>query len=162
MEGTGDHVVTDPRSLLLLDTNILVRLIRDDSVGQRIQADFGLRERSERPLISIITVGEIYALARKLGWGAAKRDQLASLVRHFPVVQLKQQIADKYAEIDYFCEKVSMPARPMGQNDMWIAATASETEASLLTTDSDFDHLNGRFLTVISLDPKSAAPRNAS
>lgn len=29
----------------------------------------------------------------------------------------------------------------MGKNDLWIAATAYVTGATLLTTDADFDHL---------------------
>ena len=41
----------------------------------------------------------------------------------------------------------------MGKNDIWIAATASVLDATLLTTDKDFDHLNNEFLNVIWLDP---------
>ena len=38
-------------SLLVLDTNVLVHLIRNDAIGQRVEADYSLMERSERPLI---------------------------------------------------------------------------------------------------------------
>jgi predicted nucleic acid-binding protein len=34
----------------------------------------------------------------------------------------------------------------MGKNDIWIAATVNVTGATLLTTDQDFDHLDGVFL----------------
>lgn len=34
----------------------------------------------------------------------------------------------------------------MGKNDLWIAATASVLNLELLTTDSDFDHLGGKYL----------------
>lgn len=34
----------------------------------------------------------------------------------------------------------------MGKNDLWIAATASVLKTKLLTTDMDFDHLDGVFL----------------
>jgi predicted nucleic acid-binding protein len=37
----------------------------------------------------------------------------------------------------------------IGQNDLWIAATAWVTKAALITTDSDFDHLHPVFLNVI-------------
>jgi predicted nucleic acid-binding protein len=47
-----------------------------------------------------------------------------------------------------------MTARNMGKNDLWIAATASVQSATLITTDKDFDHLNGVFLPVIYVDPK--------
>ena len=40
----------------------------------------------------------------------------------------------------------------MGKNDVWIAATASVLDATLLTTDNDFDHLNKEFLTVAKID----------
>nr|WP_157618605.1 hypothetical protein [Spirosoma spitsbergense] len=41
----------------------------------------------------------------------------------------------------------------MDKNDLWIAATASLLEAILITTDKDFDHLHGRFIEVIWIDP---------
>ncbi len=36
----------------------------------------------------------------------------------------------------------------MGKNDIWIASTASLLEATLLTTDKDFQHLHNIFLQV--------------
>lgn len=36
----------------------------------------------------------------------------------------------------------------MGKNDLWIAATASILGAKLLTTDNDFEHLNGKYLEI--------------
>ncbi len=38
------------------------------------------------------------------------------------------------------------PARSMGKNDLWIAATAHASGAVLVTTDRDFDHLHGIWL----------------
>jgi len=40
----------------------------------------------------------------------------------------------------------------MGKNDLWIAATAHVTGATLLTADADFDHLNGAFLNRVLID----------
>ena len=36
----------------------------------------------------------------------------------------------------------------LGKNDLWIAATAVVTEATLLTSDGDFDHLHEAFFPV--------------
>ena len=44
-------------------------------------------------------------------------------------------------------------AQPLGKNDLWIAATAHVTGATLLTTDKDFDHLAGQFLKREWVDP---------
>ena len=139
---------------VLLDSNVLVHLIRGNNIGQRIANDHQLLQRAERPLISIVTVGELRALATKLGWGAAKQRQLEELLAELVVVNLNQgDIVKHYAAIDYYCEKVMKPARPMGQNDLWIAATAAAADAHLLTTDRDFDHLKPQFIKLVRLDP---------
>lgn len=146
------------KPLLVLDTNILVRVIRGDTVGQRVTEEYDIASRPERPIISIVTAGEIRSLARKLGWGDRKRAALAELLRQLVVVDLRQgDILGRYAEIDHFCEKVVKPARTIQQNDMWIAATAGAVDATLITTDGDFDHLDGRFLEVLRIDSTSGA-----
>jgi len=47
--------------------------------------------------------------------------------------------------------KISHPpktttARNMGKNDRWIAATASVLDMDLLTSDKDFEHLDGAYI----------------
>ena len=57
-------------------------------------------------------------------------------------------------EIDAFSQgklkdrPISISARNMGKNDLWIAATASILNATLLTTDLDFNHLHNVFLNL--------------
>ena len=43
----------------------------------------------------------------------------------------------------------------MAQNDLWIAATAAAPGAVLMTTDTDFDHLDPQFLTRVRIDAKT-------
>jgi predicted nucleic acid-binding protein len=40
----------------------------------------------------------------------------------------------------------------MGKNDIWIAATTSAIFATLITTDGDFEHLNGVFFDLIKVN----------
>jgi hypothetical protein len=49
--------------LVLLDTNILVHIARCDPVGLWVVENYGLSQRSERPLISTVVEAEIRALA---------------------------------------------------------------------------------------------------
>jgi tRNA(fMet)-specific endonuclease VapC len=41
----------------------------------------------------------------------------------------------------------------MGKNDLWIASVAAILNLQLITTDNDFDHLNGVFFEVRKINP---------
>jgi tRNA(fMet)-specific endonuclease VapC len=45
--------------------------------------------------------------------------------------------------------------RAVGDNDVWIAACASAADATLLTTDRDFDLLHGTYLDRVWIDPRN-------
>jgi len=64
-------------------------------------------------------------------------------------------IVERYAEIDFYCEKELKPAEPMGQNDIWIAASAAALDAYLLTADTDFLRLAPRYLQLVIVDPQT-------
>lgn len=139
--------------LFLLDTSILLHLIRDNALGRRIQRSFHLLERSQRPSISVITVGEALAFAKKLGWGTRKIDALESLLHQLVVVPVNADpVLRTYAEVDDLLQRAG---KPIGQNDMWIAATAKATKTHLLTTDRDFENLPATYLTWTYIDPKT-------
>jgi predicted nucleic acid-binding protein len=63
-----------------------------------------------------------------------------------------KDVIERYAEIAIFSQgklstrPLGKSARNMGKNDLWIAATASVTNAKLLTMDKDFNHLDGVYL----------------
>ena len=101
---------------------------------------------------SVVCVGEIRALAEKSGWGSKRRIRLESLLEKFLVLPIKNhEILTAYALIDAWTSGKPVeaplgtpplrPARKMGKNDLWIAATAHVTRAALLSTDRDFEHL---------------------
>lgn len=140
-------------SLVLLDTNVVVHLARDNTLGRRINEDYQLSERRVRPLISIVTVGELFAFARKRGWGDRKVEKLKDIVRGLTVADIRpQNVIDRYAEIDAYSER---QGQTMGDNDVWIAATAAAAGAHLLTTDKDFDHLHPTHVQREWVDPST-------
>ena len=63
----------------------------------------------------------------------------------------------RYAELDYHNRKTLRPARPMGENDTWIAATTVAVDGVLVTTDSDFDHLSPDFIGLVKVDARTGA-----
>lgn len=58
--------------LLLLDTSVILHLVRGKATGLAIDAAYNLRTRPERPLASVISIGEILSFANQRGWSTAK------------------------------------------------------------------------------------------
>lgn len=134
-----------------LDSNILLHYVRESRLADVIEARYRLTTVSPPPAISIVSEGELNALALRLTWGPQRRQQLQDLLDYFTVIPLPfSEIVAVYADIDDFSRRNGVT---MGKNDLWIAATASVTGTRLLTTDKDFDHLDGVFLSRDWIDP---------
>jgi len=139
--------------LYLLDTNVLIRYVRRDAVGQRIEAHYHLLSTPTMPLISFVTEAELRSFALYRRWGAATLNQMEfvlTALRRTPVET--PGALEAYVAIDVYSLDNGVT---MGKNDVWIAATAVVTGATLLTTDHDFDHLDGIFLTREWIDPQN-------
>ena len=139
--------------LIVLDTNILVDLVRNNDRGRTINGRFQLTDHAERPLFSTVTEGEIFGLVRlpKWRWGEAKLQKLEELLANLVRVNAGlPNVVDAYAEL-YAASYAT--GNSTGDNDLWIAATAFITKSTLLTTDNDFDHLDPQFIKVIKLQP---------
>ena len=100
-----------------------------------------------------MTVGEILSLAQRRGWGAARRQRLVEFVARCEVLPLEYPgIIEDYAELS---EVSRLNGRFLGDNNLWIAATARATGVTLLTTDKDFDHLHPKWISCIYIDPNT-------
>ncbi len=139
------------RPLYLLDTNILVHYVRGSDMYQRVEAIYSLTASPARPLISIVSIGELLSLARRWNWGTGKRQIVQELFARVSPVSLGfAGVTDAYAELDDYSRRNGIA---MSKNDVWIAATARAAGAHLLTTDRDFDHLSPNFLTRDWINP---------
>jgi len=131
--------------LYLSDINILVHYVRDDATWEKLRTDYELLLIDPTPIISIVTAGELRSLAMQFGWGAAKLDRMEFVLGYFDVMPIEApKLVNTYAKIDAHFQA---RGRAMGKNDLWIAATATYFDATLLTTDRDFDDLDPLFLT---------------
>jgi tRNA(fMet)-specific endonuclease VapC len=150
----------------VLDTGVVLGYIRAAGYAEYIEKKYAPFVPPNIPLISVVSKGEIYSLAKQFGWGGNKLKTLDELLRKLPTVDISHdQIIQRYSEIDAFSLgkdrarplRSGQTARVMGKNDLWIAATASVLNAALLAIDHDFDHLSSVFLNVIYIDQKHTA-----
>ena len=100
------------QDLLLLDTNILVALVRAGPLGQFIESQYHLTTQPFRPLISVVSVGEALKLTREFNWKEEKVRRLQALLGNLVQLDLNHpDILEAYAEIAWHCEQVLKPAR---------------------------------------------------
>jgi tRNA(fMet)-specific endonuclease VapC len=91
------------------------------------------------------------SLAMQFGWLTAKLDQMEFCLGYFRRVGIDDaEILRAYSVID---AQTTIEGESLGKNDVWIAATAAVTGATLLTTDRDFDRLTPRFIVREWIDP---------
>ena len=142
----------------LLDTNIVVHLIRESSLSKELRTDYALFKAPQRLFVSVVVEGELESLALQNQWGNAKMKELNNYLESLITVDIRiNSIIKRYAEIDAYSQgklknrPLNDSARNMGKNDLWIAATASALNIPLMTTDNDFAHLDKVFLTLVSI-----------
>ncbi len=137
----------------LLDTNVILKCLQSRDFKEDLQQKTKVFDADNQAIISIVTIGELKALAMRNGWGNIKIGLMLNFLQNFIILSINaEDITDKYAEIDTFSQRKhptlshNLSARNMGKNDLWIAASAAITQSILLTFDKDFEHLNEFFL----------------
>lgn len=138
----------------LLDTNILIHIVRQSSTWAQVQARY--TPFAHHVMIAFASVAEILSIATQLGWGLKKQMLLEAILAKITIVTHDESINNSYVDIDVFSQgkhqNLPLPqglsARNMGKNDIWIAACTHQAHAQLITTDQDFNHLNDTFFPV--------------
>lgn len=140
--------------IYLLDTSVILPLVRGNALGKHIDRRFGLQGSARRPFVSVVSLGEVRVLAKRNDWGEAKLRSLSNALDNLVVVDINHpSVIDAYVELDLVSQSHPDGARNMGKNDLWIAACARAAGATLLTTDNDFTHLIPDHLDGEVIDP---------
>jgi tRNA(fMet)-specific endonuclease VapC len=134
--------------LYLLDTNILVHAVRGRATWNRIKAACDPLMAEPRPVYSMVTEAELLSFVEQQSWPERKREQAAFLLGYFGRITLDDpNILRAYVLLDAYSRRLPGGSVKMGKNDLWIAATAKALGAVIVTTDRDFEHLNGTMLS---------------
>ncbi len=142
-----------------LDTNVLLFYVRDDATRKLIEENYAPFSAENESVISIVSIGEIMVLASANNWGDRKLKLVQQLIDKLVIVELNyQDVIDNYIEIEQYNRNLHPIKKrkgshiKMGKNDVWIAATVMATNSKLITSDSDFKHLNGEFFDVLPIE----------
>lgn len=134
----------------ILDTNVFVHAVRGSITWQRIKALRDPLMAEPHPRYSVVTEGEVRALALVRQWETAKVEQANFLLGYFDRFDVVAPgVINAYALIDTYSRSLGIK---MGKNDLWIAATANVTGGMLITTDKDFEHLRNTLLQRVLIE----------
>lgn len=141
--------------IYVFDTNILIHYIRQSPVMDEVNEKFDPLGPGNECWLSAVSIGEIYAIAIQNKWGEKNLQKLDAALERFLIADINvKELLIRYAEIDsfsqgrYLAQPSTITARNMGKNDLWIAATTSVLNATLITTDKDFDHLDNIYISL--------------
>ena len=145
----------------LLDTNIVIIYSKSKDIARKIEADHRIFAEENKLSISIVSVAEINSIVHQFKIGDSRRRGIDKILTNTTRLDISyDKILEMYEEIDAYSQgkhrsiKSNFSAINMGKNDLWIAATASAFEITLVTTDKDFNHLDGVFLDIKFIDLK--------
>ncbi|MBN8509083.1 MAG: PIN domain-containing protein [Burkholderiales bacterium] len=109
----------------LLDTGILLLSTRAGNASKVIDAQFGLSASSFRPAICEVSVGELLAFATANHWGEKRKAELMERLKASLILPISHPgVHQRWADMQSTLQGAGIA---VGQNDLWIAATASVT-----------------------------------
>lgn len=122
----------------LLDTNICIYIAksRPDSVLQRFR-----QLRVGEVAMSVITHGELCYGASKSRRRDEAKKTLVELTSMIPILPLTPEVGEQYGTIR---SELEGSGRPIGNNDLWIAAHAFALGVALVTNNArEFKRIRG-------------------
>lgn len=94
--------------------------------------------------LAAVTVSELRYGALVAGWGQARRRRLEESIETTTVVPVSDRLLTTAAELRHACRTVGHSLHDRSHaNDLWIAASAIQIGAPLLTADSVFEDTPG-------------------
>ena len=118
----------------LLDTNIVIAFFAEDEAVMERLAD------ASEVFVPSIVLGELYYGAYKSVRVEENEARIDSLVVASSVLMCDAETAGIYGQIK---NRLRKKGHPIPENDLWIAAIATQNNLTLVTRDSHFDEVGG-------------------
>lgn len=100
----------------ILDTNVLLNLVRGHDLGRTIDRAFGLSAAFHRHLVSIVSHGELWVLASRHQWGDQKCGALIRALQELVTVNVdSSSMVDAYVRVEESCRNAPGGERKMAK-----------------------------------------------
>ena len=116
----------------ILDTNVIIRIIKGDSVVANVVRQL------EQIHVSVVVMGELLFGAEKSNLKQLNRDKYRQFCLSYPLLEVTKSVANEYGVLKCFLQK---HGHVLPENDMWIAATALANDMAIVTQDKHFDFI---------------------
>lgn len=127
---------------VVIDTDVVSFLFKSDSRARLYQRHLA----GHHWMVSLMTVAELDLWALRCHWGVARKRQMEIYLRRFATYPFDRALCLHWAEVTDSARRMR---RPIQTADAWIAATALQAGAPLITHNpSDYAGVHG--LTVFS------------
>lgn len=94
--------------LYLLDTNVLLALLRGNALGRRVEAKYPLKSSKTRALVSVVTHGEMRVLAKRNAWGPPKLEALQTALDSLVAIDINHpRVIEAHVDIDIYSQHAS-------------------------------------------------------
>ncbi|GAB3219507.1 type II toxin-antitoxin system VapC family toxin [Algoriphagus aestuariicola] len=146
---------------VLLDTSLILHYMRGDATFRKIEEEHHLlTDAGSIILLSAISIGEIEGFFLRKNYGEKQTQRWRKLLEKSIILSIDgrdEKLMKAYAAIQAYCQNNhphlnAGKSQIIGQNDIWIAATASVVNATLFTKDNDFVHLKESFIELVKID----------
>ncbi|MCE7054807.1 type II toxin-antitoxin system VapC family toxin [Algoriphagus sp. AGSA1] len=146
---------------VLLDTSVILHYMRGDETFRKVEEDYNLlNDPSRIILISAISIGEIAGFFLRRGYGNKQTERWRKLLEKSITLSIDgkdENLMEAFAELQAYSQNnhptlSAGKSRTIGQNDLWIAATAKTIGATLFTKDPDFEHFHEVFFTIVKVE----------
>lgn len=117
----------------LLDTNIVIGLFNKD------YKIIEVLRRIENVFIPAIVIGELLYGAYNSNRKEENVSKIKLFIENIPILYCDEDTADEYGKIK---SKLKRKGKPIPENDIWIAAIASQYNLTLITNDYHFKEVD--------------------
>ena len=118
-----------------LDTNAVIEFLEGDEALVQL-----IRKGHEELLLSSVVVGELLFGARNSAQADTNLERYRRFVYHCRVTPIDEDTAEVYATVR---KELRSGGFKIPDNDIWIAASAMQHDAVVVTRDRHFSHVEG-------------------